>query len=310
MLELNSSVIPDDLKKYFRPKRKYGPWICRNVNAWWKRSTMPASAKDRFTVDWEPVFFFSAKKDYYFEQQFETIETQDDLRHTSNGDGETSRGGHIGYNPLGRNARTVWHGNEPLPYRLKDSIPKEQLEWLLKTFMEPSTVPQGNVWDVTSQGTGLEHYASYPIELCRRPILAGCPEYICPKCGKSRVKMYRQGSLVNDGHARLEVSDKFGGDNDSAWYRPGGMGITMIPSAHYENEFIGYSDCGCQIDGKPIPLAQCQPGVVLDPFMGTASTLVEAKLLGRKSIGIDISEAYVKMAVKRLGSAVRQGEMR
>jgi len=41
MIELHPNQIPQDLKKYFRPKRKYGPWILRNEIVWYKRNCMP-----------------------------------------------------------------------------------------------------------------------------------------------------------------------------------------------------------------------------------------------------------------------------
>lgn len=58
---------------------------------------------------------------------------------------------------------------------------------------------------------------------------------------------------------------------------------------------------------KPVPLCSfligksTQPGqIVLDPFMGSGTTLVAAKGLGRKAIGVECEEKYCELAARRL----------
>lgn len=46
-------------------------WILRNEIIWYKPACMPQSMRDRFTNDFEKIFFFTKSPKYYFEQQFE-----------------------------------------------------------------------------------------------------------------------------------------------------------------------------------------------------------------------------------------------
>ena len=59
---------------------------------------------------------------------------------------------------------------------------------------------------------------------------------------------------------------------------------------------------------KPVeammPLLMAHEGSVLDPFMGSGTTLRAAKDLGRKAIGIEIEESYCEIAAQRMAQTV------
>jgi site-specific DNA-methyltransferase (adenine-specific) len=63
-----------------------------------------------------------------------------------------------------------------------------------------------------------------------------------------------------------------------------------------DEHFAAYPEDLCKI---PV-LATCpENGVVLDPFCGTGTTMLAALRLGRKSIGIDLSQEYLRIAKRR-----------
>jgi len=263
-------------------------WICRNVIIWWKRSCMPESVGDRFTRDFEYLYYFTKHKDSYFEKQFVQAEqwgTRDRLIFR-NGTEDIKLKQHGLKNDTssqGRNKRTVW------------DIPTQPL-------LIDMCLTCGHIYDsshsikISRDGdkqicyfcngtTFASHYASYPVVLCKTPIMAGCPAEICSKCGKIREKVYK----------KTPMKIKRTNWGNRAGNRTASSGTVLEPN---KAEFIGYTDCGCHE-------LYFVPGVVLDPFLGSGTTAIAAKELGRDYIGIDISEKYLKFAQYRLDRTTR-----
>lgn len=90
-------------------------------------------------------------------------------------------------------------------------------------------------------------------------------------------------------------------DKKPSWFGGGCHGNFTLPVAQ---EFNHPTE-------KPLAMARtlidrfCEEGsLVLDPFMGSGTTLRAAKDLGRRAIGIEIEERYCEIAAKRLEQMV------
>ncbi len=137
-----------------------GGWICRNELIWYKRNCMPSSAKDRFTVDYEKIFFFCKSERYYFETQYEPYSeaTLSDLRVGKVARGELLKLGESKYD-----GSEVHGGNKRHPSIYK-SIANNEIGRLKRC-----------VWDITTHGFKEAHFATFPEELVQNCIKPGCP---------------------------------------------------------------------------------------------------------------------------------------
>lgn len=105
-----------------------------------------------------------------------------------------------------------------------------------------------------------------------------------------------------------EAYGSFLSDAEMAWMK-GGHGIYCF------RDVPNIKDRGLHPTQKPVPLmAWCIEkagvpvgGLVLDPFMGSGTTLVAAKETGRRGVGIEVDESYCEIAANRLRQGVLFG---
>ncbi len=97
-----------------------------------------------------------------------------------------------------------------------------------------------------------------------------------------------------------DLSDCFTADEDT-WYFPRVAGTFK--------ERAGFHGCQMpeQLLARIIRTCSNEGDLVVDPFAGSATTLVVAKKLGRRYLGFDVSEDYVARGLERLKQA-RVGE--
>jgi site-specific DNA-methyltransferase (adenine-specific) len=129
-------------------------WILRNEIIWHKPNAMPQSIKDRFTVDFEKVFFFVKSRKYHFRQQFEPLKL-------------TPRLSDFMLNP---NAKNFLKDDKFIrTTNLKSA--RRSYERVLRRGRNKRCV-----WTIGTTNFAEQHYATYPPKLIETPILAGCPE--------------------------------------------------------------------------------------------------------------------------------------
>ena len=139
------------------------------------------------------------------------------------------------------------------------------------------------VWKIPTKSFKEAHFATFPITFIEPIIKAGCPEFVCKKCGKARIKIlepteeykkYLGKGNLEEHHAGQETKTKF------------------KVKANAEYKIKGYSDCGCN--------AGFESGIVLDPFMGAGTTALVALKQRKRFIGIEIKQEYIDMAKRRI----------
>lgn len=133
--------------------------------------------------------------------------------------------------------------------------------------------------------------------------------------------------VVTPGHGNLPMWWRIAKPSGvGCWYKPGGTGSSHLGWCEWEpwlywGQRLGGSDViqatlnpTFKSDvGHPCPkpvvlvkklIAKTKAESVIDPFCGSGSTLVAAKAMGIRGVGVEQSERYCEVAVKRLAQGV------
>lgn len=258
-------------------------WWIRSVIVWAKKSPMPESCTDRPTSSWEPIFLLAKSADYFYDAEAvkEPLSWPNDRRPpvgTLDGNERPSAGGRMppigGIKHAGSNGNPTYSGDQP--------------EW-------PSGRNQRNVWHLGPEPYKEAHFATFPTEIPRRAIKAGTSEKgCCPAC---RAPWNRVVARTSIGSVSGSTDDSKSTLRNDALKHGGRVGEVLTKTTGWT------PSCECNA-GDPVPC------LVLDPFLGSGTTVAVARELGRFGVGCELNPEYAKLAARRIGEAERPNTYR
>ena len=245
-------------------------WLRWNTIIWYKRNCMPQSVKNRFTVDFEYLYYFSKQKDRYFKQQFDPL--------TWTGKGECRFGG----NKAEGFGRETYSGNVYDPKKLENGRNKRC------------------VWTINPKGFKGAHFAVFPRELVQTPINAGCPRFICEACGLPMQWVVKKGEkdlkLIKKSNWGVDKNGEYHGTAKKDYQKGGAQNASEVKARIIEGmkKKTGQWKAQCECNAKKTP------GIVLDPFMGAGTTAKEALQQGKLFVGCEVNPEYRAIALNRI----------
>jgi DNA modification methylase len=206
-------------------------WLLRNKVIWAKRNPMPFSGTDRLSTTHEYIYFFTRQAHYHFDLGAirEPIAP------------ETPHGAHR------RIVRTHYPPREAVPGLGGDTAPRVDLNQGLANMKaagreaHPLGKNPGDVWTLATASYHGAHFATFPLELVRRPLLATCPERACATCGAPwrRAEQAIHGRMLPLGPLRPVCQCRTG-------WQPGvvldpfiGAGTVALAAEQHERDWLG-----------------------------------------------------------------------
>lgn len=171
----------------------------------------------------------------------------------------------------------------------------------------PTGAPPLDWWCIPPGGYPGSHYAVYPEELCVRPIEAMCPRRVCVTCGVPSRRITSAPTYERTDSdrvpARLAMTDgQRLAEGVNQFHNGDGANTSVVRNV----TTTGWTTCGCpgtdgvRLDGYHTGPGW-RPGIVLDPFVGSGTTLAVAIGHSRDAVGIDLDPRNADLARERVG---------
>ncbi len=246
-------------------------WYLRNDIIWHKPNPMPESVKDRCTKSHEYIFLLTKNARYYY-----------DNKAVKEGFSEKE----AGWIKSGAGITTFGLSGQAIPGD------NNQPSSTLGGRPNPSGRNKRTVWTMTTKPYKGAHYATFPPELPEVCIKAGTSEKgKCSDCGSPWERIIEKG----DASHLSETESTYEKDSNA-----GRIALLRQAARADGNEYSQstktlYWEPSCECGKEPVPC------IVLDPFIGSGTTCMVARDLGRNSVGLDLSLEYlIDNAKKRL----------
>jgi len=258
--------------------RDDGWWLRQDI-IWAKPNPMPESVKDRCTKAHEYVFLLSKSPRYYYDYEAVLEPANNDVgkprAFAKKGNGDRNDTGNMCVPKYYKNLQD--DGQQPNTMHLKRLEGEE--------YVSPVR-NRRSVWTIPTSPYKGAHYATFPPKLIEPMILAGCPQVVCAKCGAPYVKVVTKSDWKRHQSQKAKDQDIVG----NPMYR-GGHHNDGLPSYKGTNkDYDLQPTCDCN--------AGTTSGIVLDPFVGSGTTVMVANQLGRRGVGLDLSFKYLQENAK------------
>lgn len=165
-------------RNYPIPINNFPKWIRRNTIIWEKPNAMPSSAKNRFTINFEYLYFFTKNSKYKFNTQYEPMQYKyNSLEY--NGTETKDYESHKAQNPSKSKQRILESYKKQLIKFGGNKYPKEVGGIYSGNVYKPNEQLmriKRSIWKITVKPFKGSHFATFPPELTETPILASSNE--------------------------------------------------------------------------------------------------------------------------------------